>query len=222
MRPMATGPYQRNTWRRRAKAIAVLALVGAPAGAWAQSPPASPYPPPPLPEPAGVLALRPSPPPLPLGTAPMSDPQADRVVLLPTAFTHPRGTVFLSTYDIAILQAGYAVTDDTQLTLTALPVPSESFTILDQREDVVYRGPCVRVPPRWGRPAARSGGTSAPSFIGRVGGVAQGCLRRACDSSLVVLSSNVALVGPCCRWRTVSARSCGSGEGRRSWASWRR
>jgi hypothetical protein len=125
----------------------------------------------------------------------MSDPQADRVVLLPTAFTHPRGTVFFSTYDIAILQAGYAVTDDTQLTLTALPVPSESFTILDlSAKTVVYRGAWFRAA-ALGSASGAVGGDIGAIFIGRVGGVAQGCLRRACDSSLV-LSSNVALVGP--------------------------
>ena len=85
-------------------------------------------------------------PPTPTGRAPAEDPQADRVVLLPTAYTHPEGTVFFSSYDIAILQAGYAFTDDTQVTLTALPIPSESFTILDLslKTALVERGP-VRV-----------------------------------------------------------------------------
>ncbi len=181
----------------------VAAVV--PGLAFAQvSPPAYPYPPPgpvlppppgPSPEPAAVLALRPPAPPPPLTNAPSSDPQADRVVLLPTAYTHPRGTLFMSTYDIAILQAGYAVTDDTQLTLTALPVPSESFTILDlSAKTVLYRGPFVRAA-ALGSASGAIGGDIGAIFIGRVGAVAQGCLRRACDSSLV-LSSNVALVGP--------------------------
>jgi hypothetical protein len=208
-RPLAGRRPQRNTWRRRTLRLAVAAavVVAAAGAARAQSapPPAPyPYPPPalyappasypPPPEPAAVLALRPPEPPAPLGPAPTSDPQADRVVLLPTAFTQPKGTFFASTYDIAILQAGYALTDDTQLSLTALPIPSENATILDvTAKTVVYRGPFLRAAALGSVSGAIASDVGAV-FIGRVGAVAQGCLRPACDSSLV-LSSNITLVG---------------------------
>ena len=39
---------------------------------------------------------------------------ADRVVLVPTAQTQPRGTVFLSDYEIVMPSVGYAFTDDVQ------------------------------------------------------------------------------------------------------------
>ena len=39
------------------------------------------------------------------------DAHADRVILVPTAETHPQGTLFLSVYELVIPAIGYAVTD---------------------------------------------------------------------------------------------------------------
>ena len=52
---------------------------------------------------------------------PAEDPQADRGVVLPTAYTHPKGPFFVSDYDVALVQIGYAFTDDTQISLTGVP-----------------------------------------------------------------------------------------------------
>ena len=77
-------------------------------------PPAASYPPPPE---AGAidrldvptLTAYPAAPPPPRRE--IVDPQGDRVVLLPTATTHPAGTFYFSNYELIIFQAGYAFTD---------------------------------------------------------------------------------------------------------------
>jgi hypothetical protein len=124
--------------------------------------------------------------------APSHDPQADRGVLLPTAYTHPKGTYFLSTYDLVLEQLGYALTDDTQLSLTSIPFVGEPVALVDLTlKTSLYRGQLVRI--------AALGSTSgivAPSLgvlgVGRVGGVAQVCFQVQCEDS-ITLSSNVTL-----------------------------
>src|SRR5206468_6498876 len=121
------------------------------AGAYPPAPaagyPAPAYAPPPapgggqVPTLAGYAAPPPPQPPRPS----IVDPQGDRVVLLPTATTHPQGTFFFSNYELIVFQGGYAFTDSTQLSVTAIPIPSESVTALDfSLKSSVYRGGLVR------------------------------------------------------------------------------
>lgn len=132
--------------------------------------------------------------PAPAGRAPAEDPQADRVVLLPTAYTHPKGTFYFTSYDVLLLQAGYALTDDTQVTLTALPIASESFTVLDlSLKSVLARSGLIRIA-AIGSASGGVGKEIGVLLIGRVGGVAQLCLDSRCDSSFS-LSSNLTLAG---------------------------
>ena len=117
------------------------------------------------------------------------------MLLLPTAYTHPKGTVFVSNYEIFVFQVGYALTDYTQISLTALPLPSESLTVLDlSLKTAVVRTDLVRAA-AIGSISGLVGDDIGAIFLGRVGGVAQLCFGRRCDSSLS-LSSNVALAGP--------------------------
>jgi hypothetical protein len=117
------------------------------------------------------------------------------VVLLPTAYTHPKGTVFVSNYEIVVFQAGYAITDWTQISLTALPLASESLTVLDlSLKTALVRTDLVRAA-AIGSVSGVVGKEIGVVFLGRAGGVAQLCFGRRCDSSLS-LSSNVALAGP--------------------------
>ena len=118
------------------------------------------------------------------------------MVLLPTAYTHPKGTFYMSAYDLVLLQVGYAITDQTQLTLSGVPpLGAERVAFLDlSLKTAVARGPRVR--------AALLGSISGLVarefgilFVGRAGGVAQLCLRPSCGSSFT-LSSNVTLAGP--------------------------
>ena len=117
------------------------------------------------------------------------------MLLLPTAYTHPQGTVFVSNYELVIFQVGYALTDWTQISLTALPLASESLTVLDlSLKTAVVRTDLVRAA-AIGSVSGVVGDDVGAVFLGRIGGVAQLCFGRRCDSSLS-LSSNVALAGP--------------------------
>jgi hypothetical protein len=126
---------------------------------------------------------------------PSDDPQADRGVIAPTAYTHPKGTYYFSDYELALLQFGYAITDDTQITITGVPpLGEERILLLDLTlKTTLYRGGLVRV--------AALGSTSGIAAkeigivgVGRVGGVVQLCTSRECTSSLS-LSSDVTLAG---------------------------
>jgi hypothetical protein len=126
---------------------------------------------------------------------PSDDPQADRGVLLPTAYTHPKGTVFVSSYELFLLQLGLALTDDTQLSLTTIPpLGQERVAFIDLTlKTSLYRGGLVRI--------AALGSTSGIVAeeigvvgVGRVGGVLQVCLERKCGSSLS-MSTNFTLAG---------------------------
>ena len=173
---------------------------------WADE--AAPAPPPPggtalAPSPtATVVSLPPPPPPLPsLPRDPPpvltdDNPHSDRVVLMPTAYTHPRGTFFVSSYDIVLLQLGYAITDDTQITLSGVPpLGAERIALIDlTMKSVVSRGRLVRVA-ALGSVSGVVGKEIGLLAIGRAGGVVQLCVRQRCASSFT-LSSNVALAGP--------------------------
>jgi hypothetical protein len=145
--------------------------------------------------PAETPAVRVASPPPGSTRVPADDPQADRGVIGPTAYTHPKGTFFFSDYELLLLQFGYAITDDTQLTVTGLPpVGAERIYVLDLTlKSTLYRGGRVRV--------AALGSTSGLAAkeigilgVGRVGGVVQLCVARDCASSLS-LSSDVTLAG---------------------------
>jgi hypothetical protein len=49
------------------------------------------------------------------------DANTDRVILYSTAETQPAGTFYFSDYEIILMQIGYAVTDQLQVSLTAIP-----------------------------------------------------------------------------------------------------
>jgi hypothetical protein len=139
----------------------------------------------------GISAAQAPPAPVPPAAG---DPQADRVVLLPTATTHPAGTFFVSNYELVIFQAGYAFTDSTQLSLTLIPAPSESLSIVDASvKTSLYRGGLVRAA-AIGSVSGAAGKDVGLQLLGRAGGVVQVCTARRCDSSLS-LSSNVMLAG---------------------------
>ena len=42
------------------------------------------------------------------------DAHLDRVLLVPTAETHPEGTLFITVYELILPSVGYAITDDVQ------------------------------------------------------------------------------------------------------------
>jgi hypothetical protein len=162
---------------RGAASLAVAALVaaGLPAGA-ATDPPTETRPRPPG-DPANV-----------------QDAHADRVVLVPTAFVHPAGTVYFSTYDIVVLQAGYAVADGSQISLTATP-PIEGTIVpvdLSLKTALAREGP-VRVAAT-GSVSGIWGLDQGNFVIGRVGATTQLCFEPTCRSSASI-AANLLLAG---------------------------
>ena len=127
---------------------------------------------------------------------PADDPQADRVILLPTAYTHPKGTVFVSNYDIVLLQAGYAITDETQISFSAVPpLGGEGIAFFDLtlKTALAQRG-LVRAA-ALGSMTGGVGKDIGTLFLGRVGGVVQLCMTANCGSGFT-LSTNGVLAGP--------------------------
>src|SRR6185295_2268577 len=115
----------------------------APAPPLAPAAAAPPAPPPVVPPPAPPVVAAPvvlaAPAAAPAVASPSlrapGEPSADRVVLAPTAYTHPAGTFFVSSYDVVFLQAGYALSDSTQVSVTVTPMIGEPgevrFSLLD-------------------------------------------------------------------------------------------
>ena len=118
------------------------------------------------------------------------------MILLPTAYTHPKGTVFVSNYDIVLLQAGYAMTDETQISFSAVPpLGGEGIAFFDLtlKTALAQRG-LVRAA-ALGSAMGGVGNDIGTLFLGRVGGVVQLCMTANCGSGFT-LSTNGVLAGP--------------------------
>ncbi len=144
----------------------------------------------------------PPPPPVVVGAAQRdrrhrtANAHADRVMILPTAYTHPEGAFIASSYDIVLLQFGYALTDTTQITLTGTPPlgPDGVFPLdLSLKTALAHSGP-VRFA-AIGSVSGIVGIEDTNAFVGRVGGAAQFCFDEACDSS-ATLAGTALLAGP--------------------------
>jgi len=120
-------------------------------------------------------------------------------VILPTAYTHPAGTFYLSDYDIVLLQMGYAITDSTQISISATPPlgdgGSEKVFPLDIsiKTQIVRSGP-VRLA-AIGSTTGIIGLEEGNFLLGRAGAVAQLCLEDLCASS-ISMGTTVVLAGP--------------------------
>ncbi len=123
------------------------------------------------------------------------DAHADRVIVLPTAYTHPQGTFFVSDYEIVLVQAGYAITDRTQFSLTVTP-PFEGGIVGNDVtvKTAVHRGQLVRAAVMASITGLAGNGIGL-LYVGRVGGVVQLCTDPMCESSFSI-GSNVTLAGP--------------------------
>jgi hypothetical protein len=124
----------------------------------------------------------------------------DRVLLLPTAYTHPEGTVYLSSYEIVLIQAGYAFSDTTQVTLSGTPPLGEEgsndrvFLLDASLKSAFIDEPSVRVA-AIGSVSGLFGLEEGNFVLGRVGAVTTVCLELGCRSS-ASLGANVLLGGP--------------------------
>lgn len=115
----------------------------------------------------------------------MRDAHADRVVLFPTAETQPEGSFFVSSYELVLIQLGYAVSDDVQISALFLPPIVE--------DQPLFFSPTVK----WNVARGSSGNVALvggidlvantdddSAVLGRLGAVGQLCFDSACDSSV--------------------------------------
>ena len=110
---------------------------------------------------------------------------------------HPGGTFYASSYEIAFLQVGYALTDETQIALSGVPPLSKELQIapldVSLKTALVNKGllrfaAIVSV-------TGLLGMDQGAMFVGRVGGALQICLDAPCRSS-AHLASTFLLAGP--------------------------
>ncbi|MEB2310678.1 MAG: hypothetical protein OZ921_00125 [Sorangiineae bacterium] len=133
---------------------------------------------------------------VPAPTARADDASGDRVIVMPTATTHPKGTFYASSTELVLLQVGYAASDTTQLSLTATPPLGEDhiFPLDVTLKSRFVDAPGVRVA-ALGSATGISGLGDGPMFVGRAGGVVQLCFDPACGASASV-ATNLLLAGP--------------------------
>lgn len=204
-------------------ALSVLCqpLVGLAPAAWAQAAPPSVSAPAP---PAAVAAPPPPgtsvdtrapttvntspPPPAAVAPAPVAeaarfgaprvrDAHHDRLLFAPTAETNPEGSFTVTSYYIVVLQLGYALSDRTQLSVTALPPIGDEHVLPGDisLKTVLWREPRVSV----AAIASASGVLGLEEFsgfLGRAGGVATFCVDPDACRLELSLGTSLALAGP--------------------------
>lgn len=110
------------------------------------------------------------------------DAHADRVLLVPSAETHPQGTLFATSYEILMLSVGYAFTDRLQASVTGMTDGHGGFVDFDVKANLLRS--------RWLRVAALASIDFLHSrdgedlLLGRPGVSAQLCFELACRTSL--------------------------------------
>jgi hypothetical protein len=115
------------------------------------------------------------------------DAHTDRVILMPTAETQPKGSFFVSSYELVFLQFGYGITDDLQFSALMLPpiLADQPFFISPTLKLNVARGEAGNVALLGGVDVVVSGDDDdAAGMLGRFGAVGQLCIQRGCRSSL--------------------------------------
>jgi len=145
-----------------------------------------------LPAPAPVSGSEPAP-----GAPRLRDAHNDRLLFAPTAETNPRGSFYATSYEIVLLQIGYALTDRTQLSLTLTPPLGDEHVIPGDIsvKTVLLREPHVSVA---GLVSASGivGFEEFSGFLGRVGAVATFCPDASQCRLAFSMSSDIALAGP--------------------------
>lgn len=125
------------------------------------------------------------------------DAHIDRLLLSPTAETHPRGSFYVTDYEVFFLQLGYAVTDSTQISLSATPPLGEAGVVPADIsvKTVLFREPHVSVA-AIGSATGILGFEEVNGFIGRAGAAATFCTEATECRLSFSMSTNVTLVGP--------------------------
>jgi hypothetical protein len=122
------------------------------------------------------------------------DANADRVILGSTAETHPAGTFFLTDYEIALLQIGYALTDTVQISAAGVPpiVKDQPYLVDFGLKVNVARTAAFRAALTGAFDVVTDGNSGdQPFFGGRFAAIGQFCFDDHCRSSL---SANIGMV----------------------------
>lgn len=118
-----------------------------------------------------------------------ADANADRVVLLPTAETHPKGSLYFSAHELIFWQLGYALTDRIQATVTTWPVivKDQPFFIDGAIKANLYRSNLARLAVAAGVTYVSSelDSVNNTASVGRLAAIGQLCLTEGCWTSLV-------------------------------------
>jgi hypothetical protein len=164
------------------RTLQLLYSIAIASAAWTHAAAQSPAPPQSAAPAAPSASAPPAAPAQPQQSARHTDAHADRVILVPTAETHPAGTLYLTSYEIVIPQVGYAFSDRLQAEVLG-------FTDFDDGVfvDLSVKGNLLRS--RYLRVAALSSIDYARSDVdellfGRAGGIAQFCIDLPCRSSV--------------------------------------
>ncbi len=178
--PESLAPRAAKARGRADLALGLVALASLIASAArGQAPPAAP-----APEPSPAAAAQP-----PL-SARHTDAHADRVLVVPTAETQPKGTLFASSYEIVLLSAGYAFTDRLHASITGTTNLRSGFVELSLKANVL-RSRVLRLALQSSADYIH-GQTGSALVFGRVGADAQICFERACRTSLSLAAMVVA------------------------------
>jgi hypothetical protein len=123
------------------------------------------------------------------------------VLISSTAETNPAGSFYATSYEIVLLQVGYAVTDSTQISLTATPPLGEEGVVPADMsiKTVVLRQPHVSVA-AIASASGIVGFQEFSGFLGRAGGAITLCADAAQCPLAFSLNSSVALAGPASVW----------------------
>ena len=131
------------------------------------------------------------------------DAHADHIVLGPTAFTAPRGTVYMSDYELLVVQGGVAITDELQVTLTTLlPVVDEQPFFVDLSAKYAFlKTPRFHMAGIASLLGSGSSDSDDRFAVGRATVVATGCITENCyvaasASAMVWLSPDLERVVP--------------------------
>ncbi len=111
---------------------------------------------------------------------------ADRVVLMPTGDTQPKGTVFVSDYELVLLQVGYAPTDRLQLAVGGFTDFGKQGVFDFTLKASLHRSPWLRIAALASADYLHAGRQAL--LAGRVGGAGQLCFEPACRSSATLAS----------------------------------
>ena len=117
------------------------------------------------------------------------DANSDRVILFSTAETHPAGTFYFSDYEIILLQLGYAITDNFQISLTGVPplVTRQPYFFDVTAKVNVLRTDGFRAALQVAGDVLASPDSNPSSIFGlRAGAIGQVCFSPTCLSSLTL------------------------------------